>query len=215
MNLEIRSNKLGLLERLDLPISAQADQGDRPGAISLVIDDPSKKVRRLPSLYLASALVFADRDVAKVLDRLSRTLEAIETASTRSVYAFHACRVGESIGLYGRDLYNRDPYRRKLRRQGVEFASDSHVVLEPDGRFTCEDWGTFVPSFLVLAESGATPEEVVTTGDAGLAFALAIFRFGSVSVDELQLLVRVSRALEAVSAIDPGALVEHLTRSSV
>lgn len=184
----------------------------REGVLSLVVDRNRGKVRRLPSLYLGTSQIFADRDVDRVIDRLVATAAAVVRGKEEPTFMLHACKFAGMLGLYGRDFFNRAVYRRKLQRLGMRFATDSLVRMTAQGSFECADWGEFTPRFVVLGMDAEDPTVVVRTRGAELLFRLASTSLGDVSPADLKRLLPVALSLPALSAARPEALVGALER---
>jgi hypothetical protein len=184
----------------------------REGVLSVVVRPPSgaTRARRLPSLYLGSAAIFADRELSSVRQELSKCVDAIASSSARPTYFIDPCEVGGRRGLYARDLYSRSAYRRRLMRQGVRFGDDRFPRFTESGKFECDDWGEFAPSFVVMGLEPDDPQEIGTMSAGLMAFVLATHRFGRPSSEELSLLIAFCRRVEAASASDPSTVVGHL-----
>lgn len=184
---------------------------------SIVIDtvdltaDPAKKARKLPTLYLGNAAVFADRSIDAVCERLNLLVVAIVRSHERPTYCFHPIRFDDRFGLYGRDLFNRSIYRKRLERLGVTFSADPYPRLTEHGAFECDDWGEISPEVVVLAADDVEhPERVVRTGGALLPFSFLTMRFGQVGPSEIRLVTSMSKRMTAVSAEDPAAVMAYL-----
>lgn len=184
----------------------------REGVISVVVRPPSgaTRARRLPSLYLGGAAIFADRKISRVLQELSKCVDAITSSSARSTYFIDTCEIGARRGLYVRDLYSRSAYRRRLTRQGLRFGDDRFPRFTESGTFECDDWEEFDPSFVIMGMEPDDPQEIGTMSTALMAFALATHRFGRPTSEELSLLIAFCKRVEAVSASDPSTMVGHL-----
>ena len=208
----------GLLGHLERP-TGKPERRDRrhPGMFSLVIDtldlrsEAPTKARKLPALYMGSSPVFADRSIEAVRERLNRLIESVVRSHSRPTYCFHPMRFDNRFGLYGRDLYNRSVYRKRLERLGVTFSSDPYPRLTGDGTFECDDWGEIKPDAVVLAADDLdNPRRVVRTEGALLAFSFLTMRFGPVDPSEVRLITSLSKKVSAVSAPDPAAVMSHL-----
>lgn len=202
-----------LLDAFDVFIDQPPDGGDRhEGALSLVLETtPRKGKRKLPSLYVSTYQVTADRDVARVLKRLVKTVSALRLATTDSVYAMHPIRLGDRFGLYGRDFFSRDVFRRKLMRHGVEFAEDPYVVLARDATFSCEDWGSFQPTFAVMSVDMEESEQVKIVEGASVLFNLLAMRVGFPTASDLSIMRKALTGVTAVGSDEASALVPFLS----
>jgi hypothetical protein len=200
-----------VLDRLEIDWGDPDDDEVRhPGIFSLVVDDPAKRLRQLPSLYHGNAQIFASRDVAEVARRLSSTIRIVLESSTRPSYLVTACRVEERPGLYARDVFNRDPFRLRAARAGLVLSDEPHVHMTEDGTFECAGWPPFRPEFIVVNPvPGRTPEHDIHRG-AFLAFTFGILRVGAMGPAELRHLMETIRTATVVAADDPGALTGRL-----
>lgn len=180
------------------------------GVFSVVADPPGKKLRRLPTLYVRSAPVFADRDVAAVVESLHRTIEVVRSAQTRPTYALQACRLDGKTGLYGADVYNRSAFRRRLARFGMDFSEDPYVELGPNHRFRSQDWGDFDPRFFIVGVGTPEQEAVVEMPGAMVLVLLSNSRFGELTPAELHVLAGIFSSLRGVGCRDAGTLIQHL-----
>ena len=184
-------------------------------SFSIVVEEPGKKKRRLPSLYVGTYQVFAHRDVVEVLKRFLRTVDAVTAAVSEPIYAAHPCEIAGVWGLYGRDFFSRDPFRRKLVRRGASFAADPYVRLLADGGFESSDWGRFDPRFIVMPNRDHENESaVVRVGGALLLFNALVLRLGRAQPDELYLLRRVLDGMSGLGSVDPDALIEEIRSTS-
>jgi hypothetical protein len=182
--------------------------------LSIVVDGNAKRVKRLPTLYLGKAALFAERELGPVQERLVQVAGAIVEARLRPTYLMHPCEVNGRRGLYAGDLYNRSSYRRRLARLGTVFTADPYSRFAPEQEaFQCDDWGDFSPEFIVLAVSGATPGQVVQVGGALLLALLTPVRLGSLTAAELAHLSQALRSVDGVGSADPESLVEFLSPS--
>lgn len=212
--MEARSTQPGLLEDLPVPWDTPPDDASvYEGIFSLLVDDPGKKTRALPTMYHGNAQIYADRDVDKVRARLARTIDAVIHAKERPAYLITACRAGERLGLFARDLYNREPYRLRAERAGLELADDSYVRMTPSGEFECEGWEPFRPEYIVVKKvrgPRGREHENINKG-AMLTFVFGILRVGDVGMMELHHLTETIRNAEVVIEDDPVRLVERLS----
>lgn len=211
--MEARSTQPGLLAGLPVPWDTPPDDAPRyDGIFSLLVDDPGKRTRSLPSVYHANAQLFADRDVHKARARLVQTVEAVLHSRERPAYLVAACRVDGRRGLYARDVFNREPFRLKAIRAGLEIADDPYVRMTPSGEFECEGWEPFRPEF-VVAKSLRGPRgreaENVNKG-AFLTFLFGILRVGDMGMVELHHLVSTIKNADVVVEDGPEELVEAL-----
>ena len=188
------------------------------GVLSLVVPEPGTtrpaKGRRLPTLYLGKAPIFAQRELSALERDLELTLQAILESRTQPIYWLQACRIDGHTCLYGGDGYNRSAYRRKLARLGMEFAEEPYVRLTERGTFSCSDWGELDPSVIILKVSGGKPKAIVETSGAILLGLLSQARLGALGATELSRLNRACSAVTGTSAGDAGALVEHIKSST-
>ncbi|MGH2806106.1 MAG: hypothetical protein ACRDKT_02400 [Actinomycetota bacterium] len=181
------------------------------GTFSVVVDHSDAGFRRLPTLYLGSAQLFADRSVDTVVDKTAAIVASTIEAPRRATFLLTPCRVADRVGLYGRDVFNRSIFRIKLEREGVEFATDPYVVLDEDGSFLSTDWGRIRPAFVVLNGAGETPDDVIRSEGALLAFSLATFRIGRFGAADLTALTRAVAGIGSVAALEPAAVVRALS----
>ncbi len=210
----------GLLDDLPTPTADPPNGAVRhEGVFSLVVDDSGDRVRSLPSAYFGAAQIFADRDVAKVKQVLTRSVRVALEADKVPSYLITACRLGNKFGLYTKDIFNRSVFRRRVSRAGLDFADDPFVEMTPDGRFRCEGGDVFHPAFVLvnkLATVGASPSGVLAHSDDNvnrggfLTFLFGILRVGTVRPDELRALGRMIPTLEVVSEADPEEAVEAI-----
>lgn len=185
------------------------------GSITLVVEDQSKKKRRLPSLYVSTYQVFADRDVVKVLNRFLRTVDAIKEAVTTPIYAAHPVRIDGRTGLYGKDFFSRATFRRKMVRAGVVFSEDPYPRLLPDGTFEARDWGILAPTFIIMPNvDHEEPQRPVEVTGASLLFNLLGLRFGRAEPAELYLLRSLAESVHALGCGDARALLDAVRGGS-
>lgn len=193
----------------DKPTATDAERFE--AALSLVVPDRSKKQRRLPSVYLDKALIFAHRDQELVLDRLSEAVYAAIRSRRSPIFKIQACRIGERVGLYARDMHNRSAFARRLRRSGVEFANDGFVQLENDGTFSTEDFGRFAPEFAILnILDPDDPDRIVHPTPAEFPFLLSLFRLGKTGPVDLRALISATSRMEAMGAKNPEPLIKRI-----
>ena len=172
------------------------------------------KGRRLPTLYLGKAPIFAQRELSALERDLDLTLQAILESRRQPIYWLHACRIDGHTCLYGGEAYNRSAFRRKLARSGMEFSSEPFVRLTEGGKFASSDWGELTPGVVILQVSGGEPEDIVETSGAFLLGILSQARLGALGTAELHHLVRATAGVTGTSAGDANALVEHIKSSA-
>jgi hypothetical protein len=208
----------GLLGGLPAPTGRPKRRDRRhEGMISLVIgavdleSDSQKKAHKLPALYLGSSPIFADRSIEAVCKRLNQLVESVVRSQDRATYCLHPIQFDHRFGLYGRDLYNRSVYRRRLERLGVTFSADPYPRLTKRANFECDDWGEIAPEVVMLAADDLdNPQRVVRTEGALLTFSFLTMRFGQVNPSEMELMTYIGRKVTAVSAQDPAAVMSYL-----
>lgn len=208
---EVRSTSPTILGTL--PLDLAPSPGDRPtreAAFSLIVDERQTGIRRLPSFFFHSAQLYAERDLGHVLERFAQVVKRYLSSYESPFFMFNACRLDGKSGLYGRDFLNRAPFRRKLGRLGMEFADDPFVTLDSSGRFVCTDWGSFVPSFLVLGLSDPEGPSLLESHGATLLFLMTTYRVGKMTATELGALGGHARRLHALNAREPETLVEAI-----
>jgi hypothetical protein len=198
-----------MLADLAVPWGTPADDDVHPGIFSIVVDDPGKRVRALPSLYHGNAQIYTTRDLAELRRRLVGTVTAVLESSKRARYLASACRVGGTFGIYARDVCNRDPFRLRARRAGLVVSDEPHVEMTEDGRFISEGWPAFHPRFIVVNPRRAADTRNLNDG-ASLTFLFGILRVGALGAAELRHLVHTVKTVEVVAADDPRKLVERL-----
>ena len=163
-------------------------------------------------MFHGNAQLYADRDVDKVRSRLALTIDAVLHAKERPAYLISACRVAGRPGLFARAIFNREPYRLRAERAGLELAEDPYVRMTPAGEFECEGWGPFRPEYIVVNKipgPRGREHENVNRG-AMLTFVFGILRVGDVGMVELHHLTSTIRSAEIVIEDDPVRLVERL-----
>jgi len=203
-----------VLTGLPLPWGSPGDDDVRhSGIFSVVVDDPTKRVRQLPSLYHGNAQIYATRDISEIRPRLVATVTAVLESSKRARYLASACRVGDRYGIYARDVCNRDPFRLHVSRAGLVLSDEPHVRMTDDGRFTSEGWPAFHPDFIVVNPRRAPDARNLNDG-ASLTFLFGILRVGALVPSELRHLARTIRTAEVVAADDPVELVKRLEAGS-
>ena len=200
----------GVLDGPHLEQEPPAEAERHEAVFSLVVHPQGERRRRLPTLYVQSAPVFADRELAPVLESLHRTIDVVRHAQQRPTYALRACRLDGETGLYGADVYNRSALRRRLARTGMDFSDDPYIELGSDGRLRARDWGDIEPRFFILGVGTSDAGEVVeVSGAMALAF-MSDSRFGALTAHELRALATIFSSVRGVGCRDAGPLVEHL-----
>ncbi len=179
---------------------------------SLDIDahQPGRGRRRLPTFYFGNSPIFASRDADVVASHLVAGVRAVAAAPHEPIYALTACTIDGRTGLYGREIFNRAPYRRRLERLGMRFADDSYVRFRRDGRFASGSSGSFSPDFIVLHSANENPGGVVEARGASLAFSVATARLGRPDARELGHLSTVLEGVTALGAPSPAVLIDAL-----
>jgi hypothetical protein len=212
--LEARTTAEGLLQGLTMAVvEPPAGATLHDGVFSLVVDPPTKRLRRLPTMYIRGAPVFAHRDVGPVIDSLHRTIEVVQSAQERPTYALQACRLDGEPGLYGADVYNRSGFRNRLGRLGMNFSNDPYVSLSPEGKMQCTDWGNFEPRFFIIGVGTPQRETIVEMTGAMALVLMSNSRFGQLDRAELHALAGLFSSVRGVGCRDPKTLVDHLRTS--
>lgn len=183
----------------------------QPGVVSLVTAQSEGRVRRLPTLYVSTISVFSHRDLAVMRQAAQHFLRVLAGEGTDATYRLSALRYRDATVLYGRDFFNRSPFRLRLERLGFEFAFDPYVSLRSDGLFECEGWEPFAASYVVL-EGEPEADEVAFTSPGELAFVLGTYyRVGELlSKDDLSALARATSGAKGVTVAEPEALKRML-----
>lgn len=193
----------------DKPTATDAERVE--GVLSLVMPDKTQKQRRLPSVYLDKAMIFADKDFDQVSKKLQEAAHAAIRSRRVPMYKIQACRIGDRVGLYARDMHNRSPFTRRLRRAGMDFSDDIFVQLEDDGTFESQDFGRFQPEFAILNVLDADdPDRVVAPSPAEFPFLLSLFRMGKSGPSDLRALVSATKRMEAMGARNPEAVIQRI-----
>ena len=185
----------------------------QPGMLSIVTDQAGGRTRRLPTLYVDTVSVFSHRELDVINEATKHFIHVLSGTSAAATYRLNAIRVEGRWGLYGRDFFNRSPFRLRLQRLGYEFALDPYVKLRGDGLFECADWDPFPATFVVLSgEPEEADSSVVSPG--ALAFTLSSeYRVGDLlSKNELSTLARAISGTLGLRAADPQALTRALDR---
>ena len=173
------------------------------------VSQPKRGHRKLPTFYFANSPLFAARDADLVASHLIAGVRAVAAAPHEPTYALTACSIDGRAGLYGREMFNRAPYRRRLERLGMHFASDTYVRFREDGRFESEST-KFSPHFIVLPHSGEDQAHVAEATGAPLVFSVAAARLGRPGASELQRLSAVLKRVVALGAPSPAVLLDAL-----
>lgn len=109
-------------------------------------------------------------------------------------------------------MFNREPFRLRAVRAGLELSDDPYARMTPSGEFECEGWEPFRPEFVVvksLRGPRGREAENVNKG-AFLTFLFGILRVGDMGMVELHHLVSAIKDAEIVADDDPEQLVETL-----
>ena len=175
----------------------------------MIIPESKEKVRNLPSLYLGPEIAYTHRDVEHISERVRLWADAIEQSPARPTYTFRACSYRGMKGLYGRELFERSIFRRRLARRGIEFDTRPYVYFDI-GIFESEALGSFAPEFIILGGGHEDPAQTLTTEGAMLPFVLATYRLGPIRRSELSALIEATRGLRAISAAEPQTLLHAL-----
>lgn len=184
-------------------------EGERfEGVVSLVAPEPSDGIRPLPRLHFGRREIFADRSLEEVRRRLHHLADTIIKASERPTYMLQPCRYGTQMGLYAKDFFNRSKSRFELKREGVVFADDPFARLVGDGAVECDDWGRFVPQFLILNADPERSEVDVSRGR--IVFMLTSFKLGPATPWDIMQLQQVTKSSIAVRAFDAASVRARL-----
>ena len=208
--LEARSTVEGALEGPDFEGEPPSDATRHEAVFSLVVHPPERRLRRLPTLYVRSAPVFAERELSPVLESLRQIIEVVRSARERPTYALRACRLDGEPGLYGADVYNRSAFRARLARLGMDFSEDPYVELGPNHRLQVEDWGDFEPRFFIIGVGTSAGETVVEMSGAMALVLMSNSRFGELTPPELRDLAGIFSSIRGVGCRDAAVLIEHL-----
>lgn len=184
-------------------------EGERfEGVVSFVAPEPSDGIRPLPTLHFGRREIFADRSVERVARRLHHLASTIIKASERPTYMLQPCRYGTQLGLYAKDFFNRSKSRFELRREGFVFADDPFTRLVGDGAVECDDWGRFVPQFLILNANPESSEVEVSRGR--IVFMLTSFKLGPTTPWDIMQLQQVTKSSLTIRALDPASVRARL-----
>lgn len=207
----MRATQPGLLEGIEGDPAPPDGAPKREGAFSLVAGTADGRVKKLPSLYVNSIQVYADRDLPSVQSKLRRATAAFTASQRVPTYMLTACEIGGRLGLYGTDFFNRSIYRQKLKRLGMTFSDDLYVMMRDDGSFYAEDRDPFVPEFVTLQKT-SPPQPGVTRVTGGfLVYLLSYYRIADIDAPELARLVALAREVDALRANEPAELAAALT----
>lgn len=198
----------GLLHLLDAVGRPTSEDGPRyEGVVTVTGPSEGRGLRRLPGVFLSRAQIYGDRDTDTLGQRLVTLVDAVVNAPLAPTYLITACRAGDRHGLYLRDVFTRSIYRTKLRRRGLEMATDPIVRQVSEREFECDAWGSFEPSFAITSDfDDANPERLASTAPGLLAFTLATYHLGPMQPEELGLLTSAAKNLTAVGAMDVRAI---------
>ncbi|MDQ3915861.1 MAG: hypothetical protein M3323_11135 [Actinomycetota bacterium] len=207
----MRATEPGLLERVPgLPNPPEDGVHRHDGGFSLVTDPGGGRVKKLPSLYVNTTQLYADRDVHAVRAQLDRAVDAFMSSAERPTYMLTACEIGGRKGLYGTDFFNRSVYRRKLERLGMRFSGEQFTVFDGEATFHAEGIGSFRPSFVTLPRRSDNPSEVWEIRGALLVHQLTFYRIADIAPTELSSLVSLAGGLDALGATEPEDLAAAL-----
>jgi hypothetical protein len=197
---EVRSTHPGLLDAVPGEAEPPSDARQKPGGFSLVLDDPAKKVRALPSVYVNNTQVYGHRDPGVVVERLLEAVDAFMHSHEVGTYMLTACEIDGRMGLYGSDFYNRSPYRVELRRLGARFSDHPFVFFRETGLFESRDFGIFRPEFVALGGRSDKPPGVIETSGARLVHAVAFYRIADIDARELASLTAQLTRMDGLGA---------------
>ena len=168
-------------------------------------------MRKLPSFYFGRALMTASRRPQDLLDSLHASIQAALEAPRKSMFVLYGCRRGNHYGLYARNLFNRDPFRRRLIELGLDFTEHPYLELTADGGFRDPGWGDFRPEFIILGGRPKENETIASFSDALSAFTVATYRLGKVTPSELSTLTKLAEDVLTIAADhDPELLVKRV-----
>jgi hypothetical protein len=210
---EVRATVGGLLDLPDL-VSITPFSTGGAGLLNLVTNESARnpRTRRLPTLYLGSQPVYADRSLDALVDHLRKLLAAFRSSSEKSMYLMKACRLDGRIGVYAGEVYNRSNYIRKLGKRGIEFDGEGYLELTPRNTFRSEDYGEFRPSFMIVAMAASDQQTVALESKAMAAMTAARYRMGPMPPHEVAPLLRTISGAQLVSASTPRDVIDHLRR---
>ncbi|MDQ3983049.1 MAG: hypothetical protein M3271_10265 [Actinomycetota bacterium] len=206
----MRTTQPGLLDGVAGRREPPGDVLKKEGGFSLVTDTSGGRVTKLPSYYVNTSQMYADRDVAVVRAHLDRALEAFRLSANKATYMLTACEIQGRKGLYGSDFFNRSAYRRKLHRLGMRFSDDAFVVFNDEGTFESQDFEPFDPTFVTLAVPSGSTDVMHATG-ASLVYQFTFYRIANIDAEELARVVRLVTGLDALSSQAPNDLIDALT----
>lgn len=163
-------------------------------------------------MYLGPSPLFADRDIATVLERLDDTISFLQRSYAEPLFLATAVRVGQRMGIYARDYNARSGYRRRLERLGMEFARSPFTRLTPEAYLEAEGFDIFRPSFAV-SEAIDEPDAGVHAVSRGLLLTqVAMLRMGRMGGRDLGGLAAALSEAAGVGSAQPAELFDHLTR---
>lgn len=178
------------------------------GVFSILTDEPDKKIRRLPTLYVRTTPIFADREMQPIIERLEHSLEVM--LSGDPYYAATACEFKGKKGLYAFDLYNRSGFRRKLARGGMTFSGSPYSRFS-GSHFSTVGWGDFDPEFVILPQrEGTEKDELIVRSGGFTSFYLMTLRFGGIQPPEMRALAASLQNVPALSTANASKLLSFL-----
>jgi hypothetical protein len=185
------------------------------GVFSVLAEVPvnGSRVRRLPSLYLSTNQLFADRHVELVQQHLVHAVETAIGADDQATYAVTVCEIGGIHGLYAKDMFNRSSFRRRMGRHGMRFAATPFMTVFDDGTVASDGWENFIPAFAIVAgdpDEGA--QGVSAARGAQVSFFFARLRLGLPAPDELRALTQLFARIPVVLSGSPDGLATFLRR---
>jgi hypothetical protein len=189
------------------------DAARHEAVLSFVMPEQTDKVRGLPLLYFGKTPLFASREIEAVKEHLVTIVELIADSRRRPTYLLHPCDIDGRRCLYGVDVFNRSPYRRRLTRLGATFSGDNHVGLSDEGSFSSKEWGDFSPEFIITSVRSEDPDHVETISGALLLLVVSPSRLGMLTASELQRLRRALEGTKGAGSVTPRALFEFIRSS--
>lgn len=209
----MRSTSAEVLDSSSFDVGApDEDFKGQEGVLSVVTDEsPGEGFgRRLPSLYLDKALLFASRHVEEVGQKLQETIDTLRASEKHPTYLAQACKRGDTTGIYASELNVRAANRKRLERAGLNFAVDPFVRYFGKHGFSCDDFGTFSLGFVIVA---GPPGTVISPANA--VFSLAARRLWKISVPELTELTLVLTETPIVGGSNEDAGEARLVTDSL